>query len=247
MRIIDKRKDYYDGVVLHSPDPVWVRKESSFSLGEENPFRIPKDTIERLLDSFREIPTPSIRTSSGIDFTRAMVSFCGRIYVVWYKNTYLNRPQDIVSANKPSSFVKKWNDNTEDKKDHIKLDDQINSLRWFRQFFNDKMFDKWKLEYENMSNINDLHRTFKSPVFMITQENRRIILTINPLLVNVGFQVVMEPWTMVQELERYVGNDLVDTPLDDFKMSDELKRDSKGMDDWSFKQRGPKARKQKKK
>jgi len=245
MRIIDKRKDFYDGAVLYSPDPVWVRNELSFSLGEENPYELYKDTIERLLDSWRTIPYPSLRYSMHNLCTHAMVSFCGNLYVVYYRKTHLRRPQDIISASNPTTFVKKWNDYEKHKIDYIKTDDD-KSIRWHRQYFNDKSLSRWENENSNLPILGDIHRTFKSPIWMITQKSRKILLTINPLLSNVGFQVVMNSWTMVQELERYVGNDLVDTPLDNFKMDDVLKRDSKGMDEWSFKQRGPKARKVKK-
>ncbi|MCK5018685.1 MAG: hypothetical protein KAS32_16610, partial [Candidatus Peribacteraceae bacterium] len=82
--------------------------------------------------------------------------------------------------------------------------------------------------------------------FMITRPHMDVVLTINPLLLSIGAQTVLNPWNTYMELDRYIGNDMVDSPLDSFEMSDELKRDSKGMDKWSFKQRGPKARKQKK-
>lgn len=250
MRIIDKRKDFYDGTVLYSPDPVWIRKEDSFVLGDDNPYGLDKTTIETINDVIRGVPTPStlsVGRSSfiGLDRSFGVVVFCGKAYIVYYKDPYLGRPKDIISADRPTRWMVKWNETRKDKSDHIHLDDG-ESLRYFRQHFNDKMWENWKQNHQDRPLWGDLHRVFKSPLWMVLPEGRHYTIIINPILNKVGFQCVLDPWTITQSLERYVGNDMVDTPLDGFEMSDELKRDSKGMDEWSFKQRGPKPRKQKK-
>lgn len=244
MRIISKITDYYDGVVMFSETPVWVRKEHTYTIGKENPYELPRDTIDRLTDAFHSIPSVSMISHHSHLFPYAMVSFCGKLYVVYYMDTFIGRPQDIVSANCPSVFVERWNENTKNEREHITIESD-KPYRWYRSRFNDKAFKAWMDLYQNLPVLGDVHRAFKSPVFMVIQKYRDLKITINPILKNVGFQVVIDPWTAFQELERYVGNDLVDTPLDDFSMDDELKRDSKGMDEWSFKQRGPKARKTK--
>lgn len=245
MRIISKLKDYYDGSVLYSPDPVWVRNETLLDVRENDPFKVKTGDIDKVMEAFRRIPAPSMRHYKN-QMTFAMVCVCGTMYVVYSQTNYLGRPQDVIAAPTPSKFVKKWNDSKTDKNEHISLDDERTSLRWYNQLFNDKEHNNWVFQYSESERYHNLHRTVKSPIFMVSVVDGHPVLTINPHLVSVGFQVVIDPWTMVQSLERYVGNDLVDTPLDGFTMTDELKRDSKGMDEWSFKQRGPKARKRKK-
>ena len=98
MKIIDKRKDYYDNVLPYSPEPVWVRKELSFTLESsykyrekkpvsDNPFRLSHDILERLSEKFNSIPSPYSYFSSGPPNPTALVGFCGQFYVVLYKTT----------------------------------------------------------------------------------------------------------------------------------------------------------------
>ncbi|MCK5018724.1 MAG: hypothetical protein KAS32_16805, partial [Candidatus Peribacteraceae bacterium] len=166
MRIIDKRTDYYDNVVPFSPEPVWVRKEIEFRLGKDNPFKISKDHIDRLLVAWDSVPTPrQYRT-----YPHAMVCVGGRFYIIFYGDGYLGRPQDIISADRPSKFVKKWNDHHKDKSKHIKIDkDGDGYFYWKMQMFNDKNIKQWYSEHRYMSFTKDLHLTFRSPLFMITR------------------------------------------------------------------------------
>lgn len=261
MRIIDKRKDYYDGVMPYSDLPVYVRKESSFVLQHsgrvqyekdpkkrENPYELGPDTLDKLYDSFRSIPRPHKKGGHcSHDFPFTMVVVCGKPYVCYHLNQYLNRPQDLISAATPTTFAKKC----EGTDTYCLKEDRGKGLK-YRYFygglgykFTDKGLQDWYNEFESLPLWNDLHITFDSPIFSLSRRND-LTLTINPLLGNIGFQSVVDPWTMFTEIEHYLGNVLVKDPLADFKQTDEDKRDSKGMDEWSFKQVGPKKRKLKK-
>jgi len=256
MRIIDKRKDYFDNVVPFSPDPVWVRKESSFVIERNDvyrsekkkvniPYKLDKSDINRISEMFNSIPNPYSESTKPTNSHITLVGFCGKFYVVYYKDTYLGRPQDILSAAKPSIFINKWNNNLGATDSKITEKSRRRYSYFGNTPFTDKSLKEWYFTYGEDKMLNPLFRLFNSPVFFITSSCAKKTITINPLLLSVGFQCVIDPWTAYMEIERYLGNELVINPLDDFKMTDEMKRDSKGMDDWSFKQKGPKARKRK--
>jgi len=256
MRIIDKRKDYFDNVVPFSPDPVWVRKESTFVVERDdiyrskkkkvdNPYNLDKSVIERISKMSGDIPNPYTNSTRPTNSNITLVGFCGKFYVVYHKDIYLGRPQDIISAPKPSIYINKWNNSLSGTETKM-VEKSKNQYSYFGNTpFTDKALDAWYFTYGDDKMLNPLFRVFNSPVFFITSDFAKKTITINPLLLSVGFQCVIDPWTAYMEIERYLGNELVLNPLDDFKMTDEMKRDSKGMDNWSFKQKGPKARKRK--
>ena len=68
---------------------------------------------------------------------------------------------------------------------------------------------------------------------------------INPRFADYKLQSVFDPWTAYQEIDMYLNNQLAVNMEPTLERSQELIRDSKGFDDWSFKQKGPKARKRK--
>lgn len=240
MRIIGKTQDYYDGAGQFSSEPVWVRKEQKTTTKKLGEYGIDNQTIHKLETMCGRVPRPDD------DLPFVIVVFCGKPHIVWYKSQYLGRPQDIISAASPSSMVEKWNKVRKSTDKEMFLDKGGPSI-WLRYRFNDRAMRLWYDEYGNID-FSDVHRAIKSPIFLIDQRYRADDeIIVNPTLKEYGFQCVIPPWEAYTELERFISNDMVDCPLDDFTMSDELKRDSKGMDEWSFKQRGPKARKSKKK
>ena len=75
---------------------------------------------------------------------------------------------------------------------------------------------------------------------------RNTNFVVNPCMADYKLQNVFHPYEAHQAVDMFLGNELVMCTLKDFNMSDELMRDSKGMDKWSFRQKGPKKRKQRK-
>lgn len=261
MKIIDKRRDYYDGVMPYSDEPVYVRKESKFILdgdmfrvakthknvkSVDYPFPIHSDNVTRLIEMFRDIPRPSSVTKHPNNMFRpySMIGFCGMVYIIYHYIDATEYKPEIFSAPTPSTFVKKWN--TKYPTDTIKEDGEKYRFVFHGSKFTNKNLDKWYHEHGNQPMFKELHQIFESPVWSLHYQNREYHLTVNPNLDSIGFQTVVDPWNAFISIERYVGNDLAVDPLANFKMSDVEKRDSKGMDKWSFKQIGPKARKRKK-
>ena len=70
-------------------------------------------------------------------------------------------------------------------------------------------------------------------------------LVINPELRLYNFVSQADPYSAYQEIERYIGNDLVQQEDPTNKISDEIKRDLKGFNDWSFKRHKTESKKYK--
>lgn len=119
-----------------------------------------------------------------------------------------------------------------------------------RDFFYGRMtYDNWFQFYSNNTRTNkDILITLNTPLLILESDilNNRGQLLINPRLSNYNLQKIFNPYELYQEIDMFINNDMVKQENSDINMTDELKRDSKGMDEWSFKQIGPKQRKRKK-
>ena len=224
MRIIDKRKDYYDNVIQGSDYPVWIRKEKVYQFDDALIFtKDEREFIKEMMDFAPRVYTPSI------DFN--FVGLCGKIYCVFTATNKDNKTLTTPSASEVRNFIK-----MKDKKYSTML------FRFgFGRKFDDDWVDDWKREFSN-KRLYDLFIKLGTPIIKFDRKLRssEIKVVINPLLYPIGFQTVIDPWTIYQEIDMFLGNDLVKDKLGNFQMTDELKRDSKGFDDWSFKNRGKK-------
>jgi hypothetical protein len=82
---------------------------------------------------------------------------------------------------------------------------------------------------------DDLFIYFKSPVVVLSDNSSgETNLVVNPILRGYQFASVIDPFQAFQELSMYVGNNLVSQMDPDVNIPDDLKRDSKGFDKWSF-------------
>ena len=66
---------------------------------------------------------------------------------------------------------------------------------------------------------------------------RNLDVEFNPILKDYGIQKIIDPFTIYQEIKFFLSNDLVEDPMKDFQITDDLKRDSKGFDKWSFRRK----------
>jgi hypothetical protein len=202
-----------------------------------------KDYLDTLL---RKIPS----IQSGVTGTHIKVvlfGFCGSIrpvYLINKENTY---PYKYIASGSPSELEDKYNSRH---KDHTLLETNRYHYMFFGGYlggyrFNDEGHNRFVMEWLAKPICYDIFINQKTPVFLLYRENREFWFDRSPILKDFGIQSIVDPWTAYQEIDRFLGNDLVNIDNKEFQMSDELKRDSKGMDDWSFKQMGPKKRKRK--
>jgi len=262
MRILSKFSDYYDHVVGHSTEPVWERRTHEFPL---DPVIKTQLTLEhtKLLDKmYEEMPKPSIKYKENrwkcndtLDYM--VIGFCGKVFPIFRcpnvddsKVDHLyDRPKvKFKTFTKPSEFTNLFNKVYKDRM-------VCGESRWRHVpfGFTDSACERWNEKY-NHQVTTEIFIALKSPIFIIKpmrfpDENPPRMgskIEVNPNLADLNFQRVVEPYTAYQEVDMFLGNQLVGNfePMPDF--GDELKRDAHGMDDWSFKQKGPKKRKQKK-
>jgi hypothetical protein len=94
--------------------------------------------------------------------------------------------------------------------------------------------------------IEQLHRKHHKPVLLIrpkSDRSSRQVTVVDPVLFDIGFQRVMDPFTCFQEIAGYLGGVLGIPEMEHDPISDEDMRDMKGFDEWSFKQQSPGDRK----
>lgn len=105
-------------------------------------------------------------------------------------------------------------------------------------------FSDWSRTH-NTTSVTDIFIEFDTPIFILRRKplagNHELL--INPCLQDFGAQSIFDPWTAYQEIDMFLGNVLTNRENSSIVRSEELIRDSKGFDEWSFKQRGSKKRK----
>jgi hypothetical protein len=218
MRIISKFHDYYDGVMSYSRSPIWSRLEKD--LGE---YKVECNKLKSMMYDF---PFPTNYFNSYYSCDCVIVGFCGVLYPYYLlESRYPIMGHRFFTCKLPSDVVRVV-------KKEFKEDVKLEKSSWWRNYsFNDADFNSYS--HSISKNNYDLFIKFGVPVFVIRGKENTI--TLNARLSDVNFQSFIDPWTAYQEIDRFLGNDLVIEPLKDFKMSDELMRDSKGFDKWSFK------------
>ncbi len=247
MKIYSKFQDYYDNIGYYDKnDKVWVRKTESYSLnqfGNHGTNIYHKNGISLEVDVFLgsalyDLPEILVNRSKYSDSTsldRTIgIGFCGKMYfgIMSYDDsiTHIKTYSDI---NKYIEYRKK-NDKRE-----------LSERRFFKNYsFNQEGINLWLKYYNNQKNLDAVFQEFNSPIFIIkATNNHEDNLIINPSLKDFKLQTIFTPYEAHQSIDQYINNQLVNTELNSFSMTDELKRDSKGMDEWSFRQKGPKKRK----
>jgi len=222
MKIYSKFTDYYDHATgYYSNDVVWKRciKMDNIKDGIFNT-EYSNETNRTLVNIWND--SPNINSDELF-----IVGFCGKIYIAISK--YTNN--ELIG-----SYIKPL------KKENFKYWDYHKYTDWMQKY-----------SYQDFSNI---FIDIKSPIFIIKNSyigyslsKRNYFgynLIINPCLRDFKLQSAFNPVQAYQEIEMFLSNQMVMVDDPDIKRSDELIRDSKGFNNWSFKQQGPKKRKRRK-
>jgi hypothetical protein len=229
MRVISKFYDYYDNTGYYSEYPVYLRKTAEYTIGKA-PFLDKKwnDYIASINSGVFRFPV------SKYPVYMYVVGCCGKLYFIYnVVDTDVNyKPIAYNDINKVLDVAYGGNKRA--------IDDVKYNSRTFRcsySFFVDSSSQNILELFDNRFGNRDLTDLFikvGSPIFIIPIGKQNSIFTVNPVLIDYGFQHIVDPYTMHQEIEMYLGNVLVsdkDTP----EFDDVLKRDMHGMDKWSFK------------
>jgi hypothetical protein len=242
MKIYSNFKDYYDSVGVWDTDPLPVFNRQTIEWDMEDY----TSQQTRLIKSFfpKDWKMPEPLPTKGIIFDhrsyssvhqRGVVAFCGKLYPFY---------QVYVGGNVGYKYCYTFDQYV----DAIKLEDArylkaaLNSLetntfisREFggsqkyhsSEFFNRKTWDKF-IKTTNFDVPVEKFREVGSPILLLDG-------TINPQLNKLNFQSVIDPYTAYQNLSMYLGNDMVDLSSSDPKpITDKMRAETKGFDDWSF-------------
>lgn len=201
MRIIDKRKDYYDCIQKTGQDEslIYIRKTREL---ESKYYASVGNTI--IGDMF---------------ITRFIVGFCGKIYPgvkigplcqcdeIFYD---FKKMDEYLMQNMQNKYIEKY----------IKTTGHTEGRKSLLKFF--------ERDYGNLINIF----SYNIPIFTIYKDGKDILCE-NPLLNELKFFKVFNPYMAFQELSMYLGSLAV--PIKEIPVLDDITmRDIKGFNKFSF-------------
>jgi len=229
--------------MIHGQDPslVYERKTKEIVLKD-------KKMLELIYSIPRVCHYPTRKFP--IETNRVIVGFCGKLIPFFHflGNRNFNDPDDAkrrlfdnlndyisyLISNKYNSYKEKVLKELFEKNDMISLN--LTKKSWDAC---QKRFDK--------ENVEDFFIEINAPIFLILERgfSDHVIIK-NPCLKDIGFESFKPPFEAFQEISMFLGNVLTSDKMPEVKITDNILRDEKGFDDWSFrKQKDERKRKQK--
>jgi len=211
MKIISKKKDYYDSVAWSKGvdlNLTWVRTEKCTPLNNSILNKLYQEKIEY--------------QNQRCTFKVVLIGFCGTIYTCFevYKfdtNQLIERFYDIERAKEVVDLDSKyqtWN--------MIKPLDLIES-------------------YAKNTKLLDLFHQLKEPIFLIKNQKlnfysgQELILETGVLLKDYGFYTQVDSWATFSQIEGFIGGVIGQKENINVERSDRSKIEAKGFDwKWSF-------------
>lgn len=245
MRIISNFKDYYDSAQGYGIDPklVYIRKQEDFCLEARELWSWSTGYGERKSEYNEKAKIFSYLNAEQIlhcdSLGAGIIAFCGKLYPFWYNEeaTFYNI-DEIVKYLK--GRMGKFTFYHHDKYIIESLLSNEKRTGIFRRL-NRYTWKKLQEEY-NFSVPDSFHLYFKSPIVAV--EQRRIL--VNPRLKDYGFARIVDPYTAFQEISMFLGNNMATQMDPEVHISDKIRAESKGFDDWSFRRHKEESKKNKK-
>ena len=247
MRIISKFSDYYDGV-NYSDTPIWERKQIKIPLQEHRFTQKDRndsvlsneqlDYVKELYDSIPEIDPDYTEHTGGYQgslYGNRVIGFCGKVYIV---HRLLKKDERNLNIELHKAFI----DIEKYKEEFVNLYKykETHKHKWERRSFkfygfghkkgHPKTFDEWHKTYNN-NKTSKLFLDLNTPLFYI----HRGSLVVNPCMKDKGLHTLFDVWTVSQEIEMFLGNNLASQMDPDCILTDEGKRDAHGFNNTSFK------------
>jgi hypothetical protein len=241
MRIISKFKDYYDGAHgWYDPEPVYVRNNQKYEWKDLS--KEVSSAMGRVSGLLRALPKSSFTVPGAI-------AFCGKVYPYFALSSYFSGSFSgfpvFYSPAKIEAFLQKEMRRDFTLKESCKEKIAHLNNKRIRRWGYDLSHVSWKrfLEDHDLSVSSRSFRAVRSPIFLI--EGKTLI--VNPMLRKYNFACQVDPYTAMQEISMYVGNDLVDQMDPNLNRTDDMVRDSKGFNEWSFRRHKDESKKNRKK
>ena len=251
MRIISSFKDYYDKAQAYGIDPrlVYVRETREIETRDQRTNKTLHEPPMQLQKFYQRTPDallggtyPHGGFRYGLQFCKGVLAFCGTLYPFvivengrcCYDIDHLRAELIAVSATTETlaylegpqkKMGRGW-------KRHISQleKERLHRASWTALLAGDRALD------------DEAHRAYASPVILyVDQVMHWPHIVINPRLNQINFQTQVDPVTAWQRLSMYVGNNLVTQKDPEVGLTDKLRRDTAGFDEWSFKKRSVKS------
>lgn len=243
MRILDKRHDYYDGVLV-SESPIWSRYNVRIPFSD-----FKRDSDWQHIDNlFRVAPVRGsiLKESKGLswctDVKFSLLLFCGKFYPVYSK--MLESSLGYAHGFSPKQLVHVVN-SKEHRKRHIQEaripeNESKFSMKYKLSMpFTEKSHTIFMTSVDNRVALR-YNISTKTPMLLISShdfnelgaltKSRQVEVQTNPLLGEFGFQRIFDPWQTAQMIEQFLTNELAQEEHHDFVMTDELKIHAAGFD-----------------
>jgi hypothetical protein len=259
VRIISDFKDYYDSALSFGADPnlLYVRKQEQFEYEKrDSPFEERKARLPRRLDEILRVPLelvaqlpheiaqPANRYHYNwpdIPITVKLIGFCGFLFPAIEIDGKVFLSSEEVASGLPNAYLKQFNLDQEELERLLAM-----KHRRHRRWFGTPAaltHDEWATCAAGIAGkrFDDVFIQLGMPTFKVeyVAENKRLSVdrircTLNPYLKAEHFQRIKGPAETFQEISMYLGNQLARQPDPISTVSDEIMRDEKGFDEWSF-------------
>jgi hypothetical protein len=273
MRIISDFKDYYDSAQGFGIDPAikYVRKQDSYSFEkrqwpqDRKPWmpRPLQEAVQPLVDSLMRFPNElreidrrysATVTRFDVEITVKLVGFCGYFYPMFEIGGKTFHSTEKIETKLPTDFLKEHGLNR--KKLAALLEQAYERRRRLYWRLPPLTHGTWRDAVSEFSGkrFDDVFVVLGVPVFKLeytpgvgNMSVGVVQCTFNPFLKAERFQRIMGPAEAFQEIAMYVGNQLAHQPDPVSNISDEILRDEKGFNDWSFRRHKEESKKFKRK
>lgn len=259
MRIISDFKDYYDSAQGFGTDPnlLYVRKLESFefvtrfSISNERKARMPRDLDEILripLDRVRQLPHSIVQRIGKFDakypeipIAAKLIGFCGFLHPAIEIDGTTFYATDQISSQLSEVYLKRFGIDREALETSLARKAGKRG-RWY--WGPDPLsHDSWLEVTKDFlgKRFDEIFVALELPAFKVEYLalNKRLSVdkircTLNPFLKADEFQKIKGPAEAFQEISMYLGNQLARQPDPASDIPDEIRRDEKGFDKWSF-------------
>lgn len=266
MRIISDFKDYYDSALSFGSDPnlTYLRRTEEFEF--EARFAEAKNRMPRNLDQALRVPLGLLRQLPHsilgrvkfpvrwieMPVTAKIVGFCGFLHAAIEIDHTICHAVDHIAGHLSNDFLRPFGV------------DQESLAALLRRHYPDVWRERhtpltsdfWEKSVAEFAGkrFDDVFVEAGVPAFKLeyTATNKRgvadtIRCTLNPYLRAEGFQKIRPPAEAFQDISMYLGNQLARQldPMPAFP--DEIMRDEKGFDEWSFRRHKEEGKKYRKK
>jgi hypothetical protein len=228
VRIISKFKDYYDGVSgqYFDKEIIYLRESQDISVKRDD---FPRVQLITVRGAGRE-PTG---WTIGFD----LIGFCGEIFPV-VKMHFQATPTSPVT--KAHSFYNFQEFEEFVRGEGLPIEYDKYSRKWYYFSSYEASFDSVARFFENKDKFEKAKELFvrwNVPAFVIkcaVVDERKTVITLNPVLKDYSFARVKDPFTAHQDLYSFVSGRLNQPVREMVTVSDAVKIHKHGFDKWSF-------------